>query len=91
MNFLSAAEIMALRIGGLLWLTDAADVRSEENRGFLNRVFNDASGQEAKYVLFVPHDYRGDKAYPGVGHKSWEQAYATPELFTWLREQHLKQ
>src|SRR5262249_17824040 len=24
----------------------------------------DATGAEAKYVLFVPHDYKGDKAYP---------------------------
>lgn len=22
--------------------------------------------------------------YPGVGHNSWEKAYAEPELFTWM-------
>jgi len=25
--------------------------------------------------------------YPGVGHNSWDKAYGTPELFTWLFEQ----
>jgi predicted peptidase len=25
--------------------------------------------------------------YPGVGHNSWDKAYATPELYTWLLEQ----
>jgi|SRR6516225_1953766 predicted peptidase len=35
-----------------------------KNRGFLDRVFKDSAGTEAKYVLFVPHDYTGDKAYP---------------------------
>jgi predicted peptidase len=66
MNLLSGANAMAVMIAGLLWLASAAGVRSEESRGFLNRVFKDASGQEAKYVLFVPHDYRRDKAYPLV-------------------------
>lgn len=42
----------------------AAD-RAEEH-GFLNRIFKDADGKEAKYVLFVPHDYKGDKAYPVI-------------------------
>ncbi|MBV9121816.1 MAG: dienelactone hydrolase family protein [Planctomycetes bacterium] len=27
--------------------------------------------------------------YPGVGHASWERAYATPELYEWLFAQHL--
>ena len=26
--------------------------------------------------------------YPGVGHNSWDKAYATPELYEWLLEQH---
>ncbi len=25
--------------------------------------------------------------YPGIGHNSWDKAYGTPELFTWLFEQ----
>jgi predicted peptidase len=28
--------------------------------------------------------------YPGVGHNSWDQAYATPELYTWLFKQQRK-
>jgi predicted peptidase len=26
--------------------------------------------------------------YPGVGHNSWDKAYAEPELFSWLMSQH---
>src|SRR5262245_43099726 len=32
--------------------------------GCLDRVHKGADGVEAKYVVFVPHDYQGDKAYP---------------------------
>jgi predicted peptidase len=32
-----------------------------------------ALGGEVKYT-----------EYPGVGHNSWEKAYAEPELFTWM-------
>ena len=28
--------------------------------------------------------------YPGVGHNSWDKAYGTPELFTWMLEQKRK-
>ena len=28
--------------------------------------------------------------YPNVGHNSWDRAYATKELYTWLLEQKLK-
>lgn len=34
--------------------------------GFLDRIHKDADGKEARYVLFVPHDYSGDKPYPLV-------------------------
>jgi predicted peptidase len=27
--------------------------------------------------------------YPGVGHNSWDKAYAEPELMQWLLSQHL--
>jgi predicted peptidase len=33
-------------------------------RGFLHRVFKDKDGNEAKYIVFVPHDYKGDRPYP---------------------------
>jgi predicted peptidase len=55
----------ALRIaltGSLLlsWLP----ARADEKTGFINRVHKDADGTEAKYVVFVPHTYRGDRPYP---------------------------
>jgi predicted peptidase len=37
---------------------------AEPQTGFLDRVHKDADGKEAKYILFVPHDYKGDKPYP---------------------------
>jgi predicted peptidase len=36
----------------------------EKTTGFINRVHKSADGAEARYVIFVPHDYRGDKPYP---------------------------
>jgi len=36
----------------------------EKAHGFLDRVYKDADGKEAKYVVFIPHDYKGDKPYP---------------------------
>ncbi len=36
----------------------------KEDKGFLDRVFKDADGKETKYVVFLPHDYKADKAYP---------------------------
>jgi len=45
----------------LLAQVQAAD---KDDRGFLNRIFKDKDGAEAKYVLFIPHDYKGDKDYP---------------------------
>ena len=59
-------KILSLCLSALLWLGLAAPLHGKEERGFLNRVFKDASGQEAKYVLFVPHDYRGDIPYPVI-------------------------
>src|SRR5271165_6693278 len=36
----------------------------EGKRGFLTRTHKDPDGSESKYVVFVPHDYKGDKEYP---------------------------
>jgi predicted peptidase len=33
---------------------------AEENHGFLNRVHKDSNGNESKYVVFVPRDYKAD-------------------------------
>lgn len=57
----------------------AADEKSKT--GFLTRIHKDADGKEAKYVLFVPHDYKGDKTYPIILflHGSGERAGGTKE------------
>src|SRR6516225_288502 len=60
---------MLLTLGlGCLLAPAPLPARAEDKpmTGFLDRVHKDADGKEAKYVLFVPHDYdpRGDKTYP---------------------------
>src|SRR5688572_2880143 len=40
-----------------------AGAAGDAKTGFLNRLYKGAEG-DGKYVVFVPHDYRGDKAYP---------------------------
>ena len=34
--------------------------------GFVDRVYKAPDGKESKYVVFVPHDYKGDTAYPVI-------------------------
>jgi predicted peptidase len=34
--------------------------------GFIDRVYKAPDGREYKYVVFVPADYKGDKAYPVI-------------------------
>jgi predicted peptidase len=62
MNFARALRLSFAAFFGL----GLASLRAADNdqRGFLNRVHKDADGKEAKYVLFVPHDYKGDQQYP---------------------------
>lgn len=44
-----------------------AGSRAEDTRtGFLDRVYKDADGKEAKYVVFVPHDYDAKKPWPCI-------------------------
>lgn len=41
--------------------------RAEDTKtGFIDRVFKDPDGKEAKWVLFVPSDYKADKEYPVI-------------------------
>src|SRR4051794_17937236 len=53
-----------LLFGVFLWMTSAPARAADSARGFLDLVHKDAKGREAKYVLFVPHDYKGDKPSP---------------------------
>jgi len=59
---MSNATLLGAVLAALLL---AATVRAEDAKpGFHDRVHEDPDGKEAKYVLFVPHDYKGDKEYP---------------------------
>jgi predicted peptidase len=57
-------RLPALLGAALLCFAPAALRADEAKTGLLDRTFADADGKEAKYVLFVPADYKGDKAYP---------------------------
>jgi predicted peptidase len=59
---MNALRTLPLCLCGLLAL--APMTRAGEKTGFLDRVYKDADGKEAKYVLFVPKDYDGKKAFP---------------------------
>jgi predicted peptidase len=54
---LPLATVVGLLLAG-------ADGGEPAKTGFLSKVYKDADGTEAKYVVFVPHDYKGDKDYP---------------------------
>jgi predicted peptidase len=57
---------MLLLASCCLVIGPALHVRAEDKveHGFLDRVHKDADGKEAKYVIFVPKGYTGEKAYP---------------------------
>src|SRR5262245_41898092 len=47
----------------VLLVAGQAGAQVDAKTGFLNRLYKGPEG-EGKYVVFVPHDYTGDKAYP---------------------------
>jgi predicted peptidase len=48
-------------------LVGAVPARGEgRTTGFIHRVHKAADGTEARYVVFVPHDYRGDRPTPTI-------------------------
>jgi predicted peptidase len=58
-------RLLTLGIGCLLALAvPPAHAEDKAMTGFLDRTHKDPDGKEAKYVLFVPAGYTGDKAYP---------------------------
>jgi predicted peptidase len=61
---MTCCKSFALTLTGLLVLGVFPAKGDETKTGFLNRVHKGDDGKEAKYVLFVPHDYNGDKSYP---------------------------
>src|SRR6266852_6496496 len=60
---MTTLKIVAMASAAVLWLGFARGAKAQEH-GFLDRVYKDAEGSEAKYVLFVPHHYKGDQPYP---------------------------
>jgi predicted peptidase len=50
------------------WLTQDLIAKGAhvKETGFIPRVHQGPDGKEAKYVVFVPHDYKGDRAYPVI-------------------------
>ena len=59
-------RVAALFGAALLLLLPSLARADGPKTGLLDRTITDADGKEAKYVLFVPHDYKGDKPYPLV-------------------------
>jgi predicted peptidase len=63
----TSLRLMALTLLGLLAVaTSRASAADAVEHGFLDRVYKGADDVESKYVLFVPQDYTGEKAYPLV-------------------------
>jgi predicted peptidase len=60
---MTVLKLFAVMIGLLSWLGMARG-GGERDSGFVDRIHKDPDGREVKYVLFVPHEYKGDKPYP---------------------------
>jgi predicted peptidase len=58
----------SLRIAtiGFILASQVSARADERTTGFINRVYKGADGIEAKYVVFVPHGYHGDRLYPTI-------------------------
>jgi predicted peptidase len=58
--------VLTLSLTVAVLVAPAVSRADDAKHGFLDRVHKDPDGKEAKYVLFVPHDYKSDKAYPVI-------------------------
>ncbi|MFO0863728.1 MAG: alpha/beta hydrolase-fold protein [Gemmataceae bacterium] len=57
---------MVRRFLALMTLSIAASTSAaQEKTGFIEKTLA-GTGDERKYVVFIPHDYKGDKAYPTI-------------------------
>src|SRR5262245_53534593 len=52
-----------LSFGAMVVLVSFSSAGGESKTGFVNREYKGPEGA-GEYVVFVPHDYKGDKAYP---------------------------
>jgi predicted peptidase len=53
-------------VGAIAVALAAPDRAAMPERGFLSRTFKGADGRDAKYVVFVPHDYTPGKPVPTI-------------------------
>src|ERR1051326_1898781 len=60
---MTVLKLLLLALAGLSWL-GMAHPADKPAHGFLHRTYKDPDGKTAKYLLFVPPGYKGDKAYP---------------------------
>jgi predicted peptidase len=62
---MTGLKLLIVVLGALVCLSFAqARAADEVRHGFLDRVHKDSDGQESRYVLFIPYDYKGDRPYP---------------------------
>lgn len=69
---MNSIQRLCFPVGLFLVLAAISPFQAKENlagadkkeHGFLDRVYKDEEGKEAKYAVFIPHDYKGDKPYP---------------------------
>ncbi len=63
MNRCKFMAVSLLCLGVIITMPRHAARAGDAKTGFLHRVYQGPEG-EGKYILFVPHDYKGDKPYP---------------------------
>ena len=62
-----AQWIWALPLLGLLCSPEVGRAGGDRRpTGFLDRVYKASDGPDSKYVVFIPHDYEAQKAYPTI-------------------------
>jgi hypothetical protein len=62
------AQARWLIVLGLLVCT-LVPVRADDKdpeHGFISKVFKDKDGKTAKYIVFIPYSYKGDKPFPTI-------------------------
>ncbi len=61
---MTALRLLILAGAVVLALNPLLARAADPAHGFLSRVHKDGEGNEARYVLFVPHGYKGEEPYP---------------------------
>jgi predicted peptidase len=63
---MTSCKPLTIALSGFFLLALVRARADEKTTGFINRVHKSADGTEAKFVVFVPHDYRGDRPCPTI-------------------------